>query len=290
MDKKKMTPKDMARRAEKLMYRSENAWLHKEEIFELLYEAYRQGNGRAAYLLGKAHQEEELTQRDDEAAKKFFHEAAKLGDGYAWFEISSECYDDEVEELSRLRKSAELGCPSGMTYYGEALDKLGHPYKAEEWLLQASEHHEPYANSLLFRHYCYGDRFNDPSYVKASRYALKNKASEYYFSILQIAIIYDFGIGRKKNHKKAREWYLKLEDEPLSKGYLARHYIYGLGGLKKDYGLGFKLLCEGLKEKPIVPLFLFELARCYKLGIGVDKDKKKAKEYKTLWLIHSSKA
>ena len=289
MSKKELSPKMMTKLAEKLMYQSEDPWAHRDEIFKLLYQAVELGEGKAAYLLGRACQEEELTQRDDEAAKKWFHKAAEMGDGFGWYQISSECYDDEIEELSRLRKSAELGCPDGMTYYGETLDKI-HPFKAEEWLKKASNRHEPYANSVLFRHFAYGNRFQDPDYQEAVKYAFKNKKNEYYFSLLQIGIAYDFGIGGiRKNHKKAREWYLKIEREPLAKGYLGRHYIYGLGGLKKDYQKGFELLMEGLKEKPIVPLFLYEVARCYRLGLGVTKNKSKAKEYETLWLIHSSR-
>lgn len=290
MASKELTPKRMVRRAEELMYKSKNPWEHRDEIFELLYKAVKLGQGRAAYLLGRAHQEEELTARDDEVAKKWFHKAAEMNDGYGWYELSIESYSDAVEELSRLRKSAELGCPYGMTYYGNAMDSL-HPFIAEEWLKKASNRHEPYANAVLFKHFAYGNRFQDPDYHAAVKYAFRNKEKEYYFSCLQIGNIYDFGIGgKKKNHKKAREWYRKVESEPLAKGYLGRHYIYGLGGLEKDYEKGFSLLSEGLKSKPLVPLFLFEIARCYKYGLGVAKDKKKAKEYETLWLIHSSRS
>ena len=290
MAKKELTPKQMVRRAEDLMYKSDNPWSHRDEIFKLLYKAVNLGEGKAAYLLGRAHQEEELTERDDEVAKKWFHRAAEMNDGYGYFEISSECYDDEVEELSRLRKSAELGCKYGMTYYGNMIDNI-HPFKAEEWLIKASNRGELYANAVLYKHFAYGNRYQDPNYPLAVKYAFKNKKKEYYYSSIQIGNIYDFGIGEvRKNYKKAREWYLKVENEPLSKGYIGRHYIYGLGGLKKDYQKGFELLLEGLKEKPIVPLFLYEIARCYKYGIGVKRDKNKAKEYETLWLIHSSRS
>ena len=290
MADKELTPKKMVKMAEHLMYKTENPWSHRDEIFQLLYKAVKLGEGKAAYLLGRACQEEELTQRDDKAAKMWFHKAAEMNDGYGWYEISSESYDDEVEELFRLRKSAELGCPLGMTFYGEAVDKL-HPFKGEEWLKKAANRHEFYANSLLFRHYAYGNRFQDPNYHLAVKYAFKNKKNEYFFSLLQIGNVYDFGIGGvKRNYKKAREWYLKIEDEPLAKGYLGRHYIYGLGGLKKDYKKGFELLNKGLEEKPLVPLFLYEIARCYRLGLGVEKDKKKAREFETLWLIHSSRS
>ena len=290
MSNKELTAKMMVRRAEALMYKSDNPWEHRDEIFKLLYAAVKQGEGKAAYLLGRAHQEEELTQRDDKVAKQWFHRAAEMNDGYGWYELSTESYNDEVEELNRLRKSARLNCPYGMTYYGEAMDKI-HPFKAEEWLIKASNRHELYANSVLFRHFAYGNRFQDPNYSSAVKYAFKNKKKEYYFSLIQIGNIYDFGIGEKKiNHKKARDYYLKVESEPLARGYLGRHYIYGLGGLKKDYEKGFELLNEGLKSKPLVPLFLYEISRCYRLGLGVKKDKIKAKEYEKLWLIHSSRA
>ena len=36
MSNKELTPKMMVRRAEALMYKSDNAWEHREEIFKLL--------------------------------------------------------------------------------------------------------------------------------------------------------------------------------------------------------------------------------------------------------------
>lgn len=290
MTVKQITPKMMVKKAEELMYKSENPWLHRDEIFSLLYQAVILKEGKAAYLLGRAYQEEELTQRDDEAAKTWFHKAVEMNDGYGYYETAFEYYNDEIEELNRLRKSAELNCPLGMTAYGEMMDKM-HPFKAEEWLIKASNRHQDYANAVLFRHFAYGNRFQDPDYQSAVKYAFKNKKKEHYFSLIQIGNIYDFGIGgRKKNHKKAREWYLKIENEPLAKGYIGRHYIYGLGGLEKDYQKGFQLLIKGLEEKPLVPLFLYEISRCYRLGLGVNKDKEKAKEYEMMWLIHSSRS
>lgn len=282
------------KRAELLMnpHKTENPWAHRDEIFKILYKAFNNGNARACFLLARAYTELELTDADHDKADEYYRIGADRGDGDCLFHMSCKYGITPAESLLLLEKSAFAGSVDGLTYYANSIF-INNPYKAVNYLKKASRKGGYYANYLLTNIYLHGYRFYiEPDYALAKKYAFKNKKIEYAFSLCHIGMIYDFGIVIKKNHKKAREWYLKymeIENAGEGYGYLARHYIYGLGGLKKDYAKGFELLKKGIEEKTVVPLFYYEISRCYRLGLGVEKNLHLAEEYHKKWLAETDK-
>lgn len=284
----------LVQRAELLMdySQTENPWEHRDEIFEILFNAFNEGNARACYLLARAYLEMELTEPDYDKADYYYKVGAERGEGDCLFHVSCGYKNTSAEALTLLEKSAKAGSAAGLTYYANAIFK-NYPYKAIKYLKKASRMHYPHANYLLTEIYLYGYRFYvEPDFALAKKYAFKNKECEYIFSLVHIGNIYDFGIATSKNHKKAREWYLKymeVESAGEGYGYLARHYIYGLGGLKKDYAKAIELLNKAIDEKTVVPLLYYELSRCYRLGLGVEKNVALANDYHNKWLALTRK-
>ena len=102
------------------------------------------------------------------------------------------------------------------------------------------------------------------------------------WTMVQIASFYLRGFGVEKNEAKAREWLDKLdaraEDGDLGAIHvLAKFYLDGEKGVGKDASKAFKI--AQLAEKTDTPWGYKIIARCYKDGIGVEKNTAKAKEY-----------
>ena len=99
---------------------------------------------------------------------------------------------------------------------------------------------------------------------------------------LQITSFYLRGFGVEKDETKAREWLDKLElraeeGDFHSIGILTHFYLDGEKGVGNDAARAYKM--AQLAEKTDTPWGYKAIARCYKDGIGVEKNTAKAKEY-----------
>ena len=102
------------------------------------------------------------------------------------------------------------------------------------------------------------------------------------WTVIQIASFYLSGFGVEKDEAKAREWLDKLEaqtedDDSCAIPVLAKFYSDGEKGVGKDPARAFKM--AQLAEKTDTVWGYKIMARCYKDGIGVEKNTAKAKEY-----------
>ena len=102
------------------------------------------------------------------------------------------------------------------------------------------------------------------------------------WTMVQIASFYLRGFGVEKNEAKAREWLDKLDARAEDGDFgaihvLAKFYLDGEKGVGKDAERAYKI--AQLAEKTDMPWGYKIIARCYKDGIGVEKNAAKAKEY-----------
>ena len=105
------------------------------------------------------------------------------------------------------------------------------------------------------------------------------------WNVIQIASFYLRGFGVEKDEAKAWEWLDKLEARAEEDDYdrfgaisiLATFYMDGEKGVGKDAARAYKMAL--LAEKTDTVWGYKIIARCYKDGIGVEKNAAKAKEY-----------
>lgn len=102
------------------------------------------------------------------------------------------------------------------------------------------------------------------------------------WTVIQIASFYLRGFGVEKDEAKAREWLDKLEAKAEDGDYdaifgLSGFYLDGTKGVGKDPARAYKM--AQLAEKTDTVWGYKIMARCYKDGIGVEKNATKAKEY-----------
>lgn len=195
---------------------------------------------------------------------KYSKMAADAGDAHGIMELAT-CYEegvgtqkDVVKAASLWKKAAGLGDDGAVLEYARCLaEGVGvdpDPKKAAELVLMcASRNHV--------------DDLVQPQVALAQ---------------LRIASFYLRGFGVEKDEAKAREWLHKLETRAEEGdfhaiGILTKFYLDGEKGVGKDAVRAYKM--ARLAEKTDTPWGYKAIARCYKDGIGVEKNTAKAKEY-----------
>ena len=201
---------------------------------------------------------------DKDLAFKYSKMAADAGDAQGIAELAR-CYEegsgtqkDVVKAASLWKDAAEKGNVGAILEYARCLaEGIGvdsNPKKAAELVMAcASRNHV--------------DELEQPQIASAQ---------------LQIASFYLRGFGVEKDEAKAREWLDKLEARAEEGDYhtigiLTKFYVDGEKGVGKDAARAYKM--AQLAEKTDTPWGYKAIARCYKDGIGVEKNTAKAKEY-----------
>ena len=201
---------------------------------------------------------------DKDLAFKYSKMAADAGDAQGIAELAR-CYEegsgtqkDVVKAASLWKDAAEKGNVGAILEYARCLaEGIGvdsNPKKAAELVMTcASRNHV--------------DELVQPQIASAQ---------------LQIASFYLRGFGVEKDEAKAREWLDKLEARAEEGDYhtigiLTKFYLDGEKGVGKDAARAYKM--AQLAETTDTPWGYKAIARCYKDGIGVEKNTAKAKEY-----------
>ena len=194
---------------------------------------------------------------DQKLAFKYSKMAADSGDARGIADLAS-CYEegrgtekDVVKAAALWKKSAKMGNAWAVSRYAKCLAE-GIGVKQD-----------PKRAAELFA-MCAARRCADP------------------WTIIQIASFHLRGFGVEKDEAKAREWLDKLEaraeDGNLGAiNILSRFYLDGEKGVGKDAARAYKMAQLAVKAKAVWGYKA--MARCYKDGIGVEKNPAKAKEY-----------
>ena len=222
------------------------------------------GNIHSMLLLVASYKMGIGVKEDKDLAFKYSKMAADAGDAQGIAELAR-CYEegsgtqkDVVKAASLWKDAAEKGNVGAILEYARCLaEGIGvdsNPKKAAELVMTcASRNHV--------------DELEHSQIASAQ---------------LQIASYYIRGIGVEKDEAKAREWLDKLEARAEEGNYhtigiLTKFYLDGEKGVGKDSARAYKM--AQLAEKTDTPWGYKAIARCYKDGIGVEKDAAKAKEY-----------
>lgn len=260
------------------------------EILQLLLSATEEGSPRAPGILGDFYYSEmNIVDRDNEKGWEYYELAASRGDGYGLYMmyIRESVHGDHLKATEYLYRSAEAGTyPYSMLIYGESLYHLD-IVKGLEWVKKAAEKGCNIAYIVLAAMTRYQpyvkDRNQSFIYLQKAIECGGYVASEAYYLM---GYYYDFGVGTKVNHREARKYYklaIKAEMyEEEAMGMIGRHYIRGLGGLKKDLDKGIKLILTAIKKEACTSDIYLELANCYQNGVGVKKNLRLAKQYEVL--------
>ena len=222
------------------------------------------GDVLSMHVLASSYKSGIGVKKDKDLAFKYSKMAADAGDPQGIAELAA-CYEeglgtqkDVVKAASLWKKAAEMGEDGAILEYARCLaEGIGvdpNPKKAAELVMMcASRNH-----------------VDDLAQMQVTS------------AQLQIASFYLRGFGVEKDEAKAREWLDKLElraeeGDFHSIGILTHFYLDGEKGVGKDAARAYKM--AQLAEKTDTPWGYKAIARCYKDGIGVEKNTAKAKEY-----------
>ncbi|MDE5721922.1 MAG: SEL1-like repeat protein [Clostridia bacterium] len=199
----------------------------------------KRGHAPSMLMLGKTYSEGKDKKRKAEA-KKLFEELEKSGDAEAQYHLAHCCLGkDFVRAVELLEKSAKGG-------FYKAFDELAYYYINEN---------------------------TDEGFKKAVNAFTVAAEHGVVYSMFQLGnIYYDGRLNVRCDPDKAFYWFSKCGDFALTQ--VGKCYLYGVG-VKRNVKKAVKILSEEAKFGAPAK---YELAHCYYNGWGVQKDINRAKE------------
>ena len=230
---------------------------HKEREIRTMIKDAEAGCVDAMHKLAFHYRVGHNVKADQNLAFKYSKMAADAGDARGIADLAS-CYEegrgtekDVVKAAALWKKSAKMGNAWAISRYAKCLAE-GMGVKQD-----------PKRATELFA-MCASRRRADP------------------WTIIQIASFHLRGFGVEKDEAKAREWLDKLEARAedgnlIAINILVRFYLDGEKGVGKDAARAYKMAQLAAEAEAVWGYKA--MARCYKDGIGVEKNPAKAKEY-----------
>lgn len=242
----------------------------KSKALDLLIDSAENGFAEAQKYLAKLFFEGDEALKNDSLAVLYWSKAAEQNEASAIHNIAT-CYYNGNGVTQNLKKAFELYKKSADMMFPMAFFEVGNAYEKGF------------------------DGVVEPDYKKAIEYYEKGIELGNADCMNNLAVMYMVGKGVRKNRKKAYKLFLEAADlSEDAKCNLAMCYEKGCG-TEEDFeqaiityrelafdGNTFAVKSlERLVDKIEDSWALFELARCYDLGEGVECDIKKAVEYYT---------
>ena len=230
---------------------------YKDRKMKMMVKAAASGSLVAMHVLTYQYRFGHNVKADQNLAFKYSKMAADAGDARGIADLAS-CYEegrgtekDVVKAAALWKKAAEMGNAYAVSRYARCLAKgIGvkqDPERAAELFAMCAS--RPHANP---------------------------------WTIVQIASFCLRGFGVEKDEAKARAWLDRLEaraeDGDLSAiNILVKFYLDGEKGVGKDAARAYKMAQLAAEAEAVWGYKA--MARCFKDGIGVEKNPAKAKEY-----------
>ncbi len=131
------------------------------------------------------------------------------------------------------------------------------------------------ANAQLLMARIYLSKKSKKNNKKAFKLLKKSANQDNIYAVVDLAVLYKYGIGCKLNLNKARKWFKKGAELGSQKAAYSLGYLYlkGFGDINQDYNKAVKWF-----KKSEYPMANYWLGVCYYYGYGVSQNLKKANE------------
>lgn len=190
----------------------------------------------------------------------------------------------KTEVYLTYKKQARKGDASAQFQLGECYyNGLGvekNYEKAVKWYLEAANSGNPKAQYAMGR--CYEKGVGVSRNKEKAKEWYKASAEQGYYNNdeninaqAELASIY----YHEKNHLDAFKWFCKAAEQSNNHALemAGRYYLFGTGGVKKDYDKAIKCFEKMMEKKSAAANYYMGI--CYEYGYGVEKNPEKAYTY-----------
>lgn len=255
---------------------------------EWFRKAAKQGNALACYCLGDMTIRGEGTAVDRDAARKWFQLAIEKGIPEA--ERHLESIDRNENKLRWMVTEAESGKEHSQIQLARSYQLGSHGeqdfVKAVKWYQKGADQGSTDAMYLLGECYQKGEGV-DVDLAQAIEWY--QEAAEQYHTQACFALgtMHEDGLGVPQNQEEAEKWYLEGVSNRMRNSrsrqnkhhILAQYFEHGQDRMKRDPIKAVKWYRRAADEGDVSSMY--QLAKLYEMGEGVDKDSDKAIEWYT---------
>ncbi len=244
------------------------------------------GNSHAIYMLGKCYLNGDGVDQNDQKAVEYFTHASQIGNSEAIVSLG-QCYlygygvsQDEYKARDLFQQAADLQNSDAMLQLGVSYlfpsnpSIQGDEKEAFSWINKAAMLDN--VNALVFLGGFYAEGLG-VSKNSNTAFELFSKAADLGSDggMQLLGICYQEGIGTNINHDKMTEWYTKAADLGNSAAMISLAYCSYRGESNNRMAYDLALKAAELNNAEAMCF----IGICYENGIGVEKNKKSAKEW-----------